>query len=179
MSLGGAVKGFLTWSDNEDAILRELGSKLEARCLAARLPGRSEVAVKNRRIKLGICKSRRWTPAEDLALEMAWGNDVETIAAELGRTEHAVYTRAYQRGLLGVPRGGESIDAAAKRCGYEHGTMVRILEAAGVEIHPVLNGGPGKKSWRWVDKIDSDAAVKRWMAWPLKAATVDDTRRAA
>jgi len=104
--------GHVTWSEEEDRILREAwqqGKTLEQ--IAELLPGRSEKAVGNRREKMHLKGRKRdgwWTEEEDQILRDASRSrtSIKTLAQLLKtRTRNAIIQR---RHLLGLPklRGG-------------------------------------------------------------------------
>lgn len=160
----GARKGPI-WTPAEDAALRELWQTLEAKEIAARLPGRTEIGVWHRMRRLGLTKRRRWTERDDEKLRLLWGCPIKTVAQELGRTIAAVYWRAQLLGLpLGVPEDGERLTTAASRCGYSITTMRMILDWAGVPIWRGLTRGAlkTKNCTHWVESELVDEAVARW-----------------
>ena len=94
------------WSAEEDALLRENYLEHTVKELAQEL-GRKPVAVRDRIARLGLQKynrqserRERWTAAEDQRLRDAWGRHSSVrIAAEMGRTVHAVEQRASRLGI--------------------------------------------------------------------------------
>ena len=95
------------WTEREDAILRE-SVKLASNWseVAESLPGRTEAACSARAKRYGLRirnkPPRAWTSAEDAFLREHWkACDMETpeIARALGRTEHAIRTRASKLGI--------------------------------------------------------------------------------
>jgi hypothetical protein len=85
----------------------------------------------------------------------------------------AIYTRAKLLGLpLGVPRGFESLDAAARRAGVHPRTMRRILRWAGKKIRRKLSEPLPRSFHRlMVDQLDVDEAVAAWTRTePVEAA---------
>lgn len=162
----GARTGLL-WTPAEDSIIRDLGKKLEAKEIAARLTGRSEMAVFHRLRKLGLQKRRRWTARDDRRLCVLWGEPIRTVAKELGRSICTTYWRAQKLGLpLGVPEGGERLSRAADRSGYAVKTLRVILKWAGVPILRSLcrRALKTKRGTHWVDSDLVDAAVAKWVA---------------
>ena len=100
------------WTEREDAILRE-SVKLASTWseVAENLPGRTEAACSARAKRYGLRirnkPPRAWTSAEDAFLSEHWkACDMETpeIARALGRTEHAIRTRASKLGVAGSGR---------------------------------------------------------------------------
>lgn len=161
----GAAITAPAWTPAEDATVRSLFGTMTAAEIAARLPGRNQDAVWHRTRRLGLIKCRRWTPSDDKSLRAWWGEPLRKVARELGRTVLTVYWRAYNLGLpLGVPEGGEYINTAAKRCGYDLKTFRGVMKWAGVKVHRVITRRVGKvKNGRhWVDSEEATAAVERW-----------------
>lgn len=114
---------------------------------------------------------RRWTPADDMKLELRWaGHGLAWIAKSLGRSQATVYWRARQIGLpCGCPQGYEYLSAAAKRTGFSTGQLRAILEEAGVGVHkaisrPMKRTAAGRRSFHVVDPFDVDQAVALWGA---------------
>lgn len=158
----GARKGPL-WTPAEDAIVRELAPTHEALDLLPKLPGRTVGAIFHRLQRLGIQKRRRWTRAEDTALELAWGEPLDKLSRELRRTKITIYARACALGLLGIPRGGEHLATAAVRCGFDSGQLRKILKWAGVKLNPVPARRRAKPTYFWVDPTEVNDAVRAWL----------------
>lgn len=162
----GARTGPL-WTPAEDDVIRTLGAKLEAKEIAARLPGRSVVAIFHRWRKLGLRKNRRWTRADDRQLMLLWGScSLAATARRLGRTTVTTYWRAQKLGLgLGCPRGYEYLSAAAKRTGFDTATLRTVLRWAGVHVEKVLCrrvSGTWRRHYVNPDRVDQ--AVSEWLA---------------
>lgn len=95
------------WTDREDAVLRETVKLSDSWAeVAESLPGRTEAACSARAKRYGLRlrnkPPRAWTSAEDAFLREHWkACDMETpeIARALGRTEHAIRTRASKLGI--------------------------------------------------------------------------------
>lgn len=89
-----------SWTKREDLVLRE-NADLKAAEVALMLPRRSVVAVRRRRLKLGLRAQRAWTEKEHEVLR----NNLHLTDAELGklvnRTIHAVSAR---KSLLGLKK---------------------------------------------------------------------------
>ena len=100
------------WTEREDAALREavrLASDWSE--VAEEMPGRTEAACRERAKRNGFHLERKppraWTSEDDAFLREHWkACDMETteIARALGRTEHAVRTRASKLGVAGRGR---------------------------------------------------------------------------
>ena len=100
------------WTEREDAKLRE-AVKLASNWaeVAEEMPGRTEAACCARAKRYGLRlrhnPSRAWTADEDAFLREHWKScDMETpeISRALGRTEHAVRTRASKLGIADSKR---------------------------------------------------------------------------
>lgn len=151
-----------TWTRAEDDTIRELAPEQEASDVAVAL-GRSVSAVFHRMARLGIQKRRRWTKADEAALEAMWGHALPTIARALKRTVITVYWRAQRLGLgLGCPDGYEYLSAAALRCGYCASQLRRILRWAGVAVRKSVTRYQSRRTFHWVDPFEVDEAVRRW-----------------
>jgi hypothetical protein len=151
------------WTCEEDALLAELAGHTTAAELAGKL-ARSRAAVFHRLGHLGISKKRRWTAQDDRKLWLLWGNDMDMVARELGRTRATVYWRAQVLGLnLGCPEGMERITAAAKRSGFAVSQLRQVLHHSRAKVYRTLTRKPAKRS-RMVDPMAVDRAVERWQA---------------
>lgn len=111
------------WTDREDDILRE-AVKLASNWgeVAESLPGRTEAAccarAKRHGLRLRHNPPRAWTADEDEFLRVHWKLcDLETpeIARALGRTEHAVRTRASKLGIADSGRREWALAKSSKR----------------------------------------------------------------
>ena len=100
------------WTEKEDAKLRE-AVKLASNWaeVAEEMPGRTEAAccarAKRHGLRLRHDPPRAWTAGEDAFLREHWVScDMETpeIARALGRTEHAIRTRASKLGIADSER---------------------------------------------------------------------------
>lgn len=115
---------------------------------------------------------KRWTPAEDRALALQWGElSVRELRQKFGRTFNAIYSRATQALRLSARlQGTESLCAAAERCGFGVHHMRRILDAANVHYerpYPAQgttpSGRPTGVERRRYDPLDVDEAVNAWL----------------
>lgn len=80
-------------------------------------------------------KWRRWTEAEDLAIERDWTiTRLGTMASQLGRTPAAVRSRAAKLRLGGMMRGSKSLRRVATETGYGVNTLKLAAERAGVRL---------------------------------------------
>jgi len=162
----GARKG-PHWTPAEDAIILELGPRLEAKDIAASLPGRSVSAVFHRWHKLGVKKRRLWTRADERHLMLLWGScSLATVASKLGRSAMTTYWRAQRLGLgLGCPRGYEYLSDAATRAGFATSTLRMILRWAGVHVEKVIRrrvSGTCRRFFVNPERVDD--AVAAWLA---------------
>lgn len=100
------------WTDREDAVLREAVKLADSWAeVAENLPGRTEAACCARAKRYGLRLRHNpphaWTADEDAFLREHWVScDMETpeIARALGRTEHAIRTRASKLGIADSKR---------------------------------------------------------------------------
>lgn len=100
------------WTDREDAVLREAVKLADSWAeVAENLPGRTEAAccarAKRHGLRIRHNPPHAWTADEDAFLREHWVScDMETpeIARALGRTEHAVRTRASKLGIADSKR---------------------------------------------------------------------------
>lgn len=115
------------WSKREVAILKELYPNTSTRSLAKRI-GRSMQSVGQKALKLGLKKTdeylasigfvsqpKKWT-RDDLALlrQMYHSNQVDQIAARLGRSLQTVRQQAHKMGLKKKDYAGWSADEIRK-----------------------------------------------------------------
>jgi hypothetical protein len=152
------------WTPAEDDTVRAMAANHEAVEIAAELPGRSAMAIMHRCRHLGITKRRRWTRSDDLRLADLWGKDLAEVSRTIGRSMLATYQRAQILGLgLGRPVGSESLTASARRCGYAVKQLRRILRWAQVRIHDSVTRQKLEGCRHWVEPIDVDEAVAKWL----------------
>lgn len=161
--MSGSVANSTRWTRDEDSILLSMYAGHTISEIAQRI-GRSPASTFAHSRRIGLLKRPPWTTQDDARLELAWGAPVSTIARELCRSESAVYHRAGFLGFAGIPKDGESITDASKRCGFTRSQLRRVLRWAGVDVHPVVPTGTRKRARRfWVDKVECDEAVARWV----------------
>jgi hypothetical protein len=158
----------LTWTAEEDAVVRELYLTNGAAEVAKRL-NRSMTAVYGRAARLGLKKNRLWTHEEEVELRSQWesGTSVRSIARLLDRKPGAVFERAKHLQLRrGCPEGFEYLKAAARRTGYDRKTLVRILRWAKVPMKRSLSRPTKGASYgfRIADSDLIDEAVESWLA---------------
>lgn len=111
--------------------------------------------------------ARRWTADEDKRLAWAWDkHGPRELARTFGRSAIAIYHRASRLGLgNGVPRGGETLEEAARRCGVVDGTLKLAMELAGVRArrlrhNPHVGRAHPRRRWLWPE--DADRAIAAW-----------------
>lgn len=151
------------WTDGEDAYLRE-HYVARGRVACADALRRSAQAISDRASHLGLIRNRRWTPAEDARLTMAWGvQPIEAIATSFGRPIGGIYLRAAALDLgRGCPQGHETIHQAAQRCGFDPSTMMGVLRWAHVRVDRAWTRNGANARARVVESADVDDAVARW-----------------
>lgn len=133
------------------------------------LGGRS---VPHAGIVVTVARPRRWTAADDLTLTWMWEHSATAkIARKLGRSSAALRARAYKLGLgIGLPRGAETVQQAADRCGINRKLMVRVLAFAGVRARRThVNTDFDRRRvtqrrWKWLLPEEADRAMTAWMA---------------
>jgi transposase len=162
--LVGELMASKPWTDEEDALIRDI-YPTDATACAARLFPRTSGAVAIRAFRLGVRNRPTWTAADDVEIWNNWGVlSSEQIAEKLcGRTAGAVRARAKKLGLrTGCPNGYEYITRAAKRTGYELNSLRSILRYAGVRIG--RSEASLVESRYFVDPFAVDEAIAKWHA---------------
>jgi len=154
----------LPWTVAQDDWLRKHAPTEPAAVLAIAL-NRSKAAIFHRTRRLGLLKRRRWTAADDQKLRLLWGDPIDRVARELGRTVITVYWRAQKLGLgLGCPQGYERLQAAAVRTGFAIASLRMILGWAKVPIRRAVTRFPSDRGSHIVEPVAVDEAVERWLA---------------
>jgi len=156
------------WTPAEDAVIAEHYCKSGGPALVfAILRDRTQSAIRQRAVKLGICIRHTWTERDDDTLRDLWGlKTVRGLAKLIGVTPMAAFTRAMRIGLpAGCHEGGEILKAAARRAGYDQKALRRILERSGVAIRRTMSRPDGYKVWprHFVYQVDVDEAVAAWV----------------
>lgn len=126
----------------------------KARSTARRAPG--GLSEKKRPLVI------QWTPEREDKLTWLWEKaDVFQVAEALDCTPIAAYNKVRLMRLgNGIPRGGESLRACAKRCGVTHQHLVKILAMAQVQTrHSRKSPWTKKPRRRWLWPEDADRAM--------------------
>lgn len=89
------------WTEEEDKTVRMWHNRLSAEKIAARLPGRTALAVAGRARQMGLHSKVFWKDKEIEFLKANPGMDVAEAARILDKTEHSVY---HKRRSLGMTR---------------------------------------------------------------------------
>lgn len=112
---------------------------------------------------------RFWTADEDRDLLWRWeDHTLDELAASLGRSPQAVWSRAKRLGLKAVPQGYETVEAAAKRWGVAWQTIADAIKASGRRMR-YAKQTPGRSrasALRVVTALHPDAvdeAMQQWM----------------
>jgi hypothetical protein len=173
--LRGVLADRTPWTPEQDRVLVAAYAAGGVKAAAAALPERSESSIFHRARRLRVTRRRRWTPGDDLTLEVLWGEGLRLsgIAKHLGRTTLTVYWRAQKIGLpLGVPDGFEHLSTAAKRAGFAPEALRLMLRRAGKKVRSSLSRPTGPRSWhrQIVDSRDVDEVVARHLATETPAA---------
>lgn len=93
----------IPWQPEEVQVLRLAYGKLPTSELA-RMLERSENAIGQKAVKLGLCSGRHFTAAEDSVLRKRYPDEkTSDIARDMGRPLHAVHGRAKRLGLSKSP----------------------------------------------------------------------------
>lgn len=142
------------WSDKEKEILQKLYPKVKARAaspgvwkrLEKALPNRSHGAIRAKAAKtLGSIRPH-WSPKQDALLKKLWSDcSTRTICRAIGRTWKAITMRAQKIGLEGRWQGYVTVAQAAKRLGYHHNTMTRLVEMSGIGVYSRVSNSDGHK----------------------------------
>ena len=89
----------MSWTDDDEAILREWYPQMPAKHLA-RLMGKSHYEVHKRANALGIRRCAKWTAVEDQAVRFFYWRGAHLCHGVLqGRTVGAIWARAWRLGL--------------------------------------------------------------------------------
>lgn len=167
----GTRKSWKAWTPEDDALLRAAVGKRRIRTSIdwdkiAWATGRTRAAVQHHARHLGlVTPGRDWTPAEDAYLTREWTEVAMRVLRDNlpGRSTEAICFRAEKLGLGSRHQGLLSVSAAAKRAGYDHATLLRLLKRQGVYMRRVgakLRAHP-QKCRLYVAWDDVAAAVER------------------
>jgi hypothetical protein len=141
------------WSKEEDEVIKKFYPKIRFgrdatwQKVLAKLPGRTRVSCRARARKLSAATRPHWTEAEDVALEKLWA-DTSTRAimkAIPGRTWKAICMHAKDIGLEGRWQGYVTVAEAAKRMGYHHAAMTRLVEMSNIGVFTRVSRSDGSK----------------------------------
>lgn len=176
------------WTDEDILALEALSqrskrNRLNWRALLKRFPNRTRMSISVKLTRMGLTKSRRWTPQEDKILKAEWGEVCSRTLGKLlpGRTQQSRYDRAQKLGLsAGAPQGMVSIKSLSKnpKWGYNYYTTLRILKAAGVPVKS-RNYGSAKVESRGVRYVDYHDAVEAAGTWERNRSKVETVSQAA
>lgn len=186
--------GRVTWTMEEDRILREIYSTRGLVSQIHRLPGRSFNAARMRAHRIGLADPafNAWTPEEDEVVRRAYANGtpIKVAVRDLpGRKPRATIARAERLGLTGKFNGitGSTFSwvEQALRSALEEGIplTVRQLAAATGASLPGLNytvrrlHGSGIYIESWASTSNGHAA--RWMLGNKRDAQRPVPKRAA
>lgn len=87
------------WTDQEDALIRELYPQMPAKFLARRL-GRDHGEIHRRAFHLRVKRCQQWTRAEDMAIRLMYFRGAKAVSGLItGRTIGAIWARAWRLGL--------------------------------------------------------------------------------
>lgn len=178
------MKNWKAWTPAEDELLRAALTNRRTRTSVdwdklTWATGRTRAAVQARAHRLCLAvPGRDWTPAEDAYLTREWTEmSIRGLREHLpGRSTEAIRQRARTLGLTSRVRrqGMVSVTTAARRAGYTHFAMRRLLERQGVTLRRlgvVLRADPQRHVLHvaWDDVV---AAVERdtRLETPLDAA---------
>lgn len=89
------------WTEEEEKTVRMWHNRLSAEKIAARLPGRTAMAVATRAREMGLHSNVFWKDSDVEFLKANPGMDVAEAARILNKTEHSVY---HKRRSLGMTR---------------------------------------------------------------------------
>lgn len=160
------------WTEEHDAILRDLYPRVRGPAKVAAATGHTPNAVRIRAAYLGVRAKRQnrpWTAREDRLLAIEWGDvGARVLRSKFpGRTWLAILHRAQRLGLGSPAQGRVSVLKASQVCGYPQMVMMRILRQQGVAVHPYPGGMlAGKRVCpRYlVDLDEAREAVERHLA---------------
>lgn len=174
---GWGVTAARPWTDVEDAFIRDRYVADGATRIARDL-GRTFSSVAHRAERLGVIRYRRWTPGDDLELELLWGGcSLKSLSAQLKRTEATLYWRAQVLDLeLGCPQGYEYLTAAAVRTGFAVGQLRAVLRAAGVNLRAAISRPGRPRPCRRMHFVPPDAVDEAVSLWH-RSETVESVAR--
>lgn len=154
------------WTDEEKETLRACwrGTARAERAAKRKLPGRSSLAIRQQAKRMGLVRKRSWKLDEE-KLRTLWQTMTprELRTALGGRSWSAILERARLLGLpFGPPKGCESLNKAAERCGVNHAHLLRILAACEVPLRECYpnNRAPKKFPRHYVDSFEVTRAVE-------------------
>jgi hypothetical protein len=128
------------WKPAEDEKLLASWAVARPGPIASRLGRRlADVVARARALGLDVPgppkRLRRWSEADDLALERDWTFfELHTIAARLGRSIPSVQKRAQHLKLGGTMRGRRSLVAFARATGYSEKRVRTAVRALGLRL---------------------------------------------